>query len=557
MRLPLLCSLYRPRGWIRRGRVPATYHSAVCFLLLPLPPLSVISCLFVTILRSNLYYWVTDEAMVGFNNNAPLLSEPFNLEDFFPDDPPPAPARGDPLLTSAERDGLNSTLAQMTSENYGEQNFGEGLPTGDWLAVNGSMPPPNLLSLGTAFGIPQDLSGLQGNGFFPNIPPQNFATSNPPPVAFGLPSNPVTFATSASLMSATSPITTTAPSFIAPGAIAQLSPPHHHQHHHEQPIAESHAFQAAALLPNGVHHRSHSLQSEPSVPSGPHHRPNNSMGPPVGHLRHQPLSEFKQTSRRMSESTDEANQINTWGTWIFGDNRLARQSQPSPPNVPDLQYGTDQQFSNNNQPFVPQNEKDSSESMANDQLRYMKAVELSHSADNTRAPSPVFNGDGFNLKTRGPPKALNLEPSGHDAGRFRKSRSGDGDLDDEDEPQSAVSKASSRKRKPKGDGTDSPGADGLGSGKRRKSSAAVRRDNLTEEQKRSNHINSEKKRRKVIQVGFENLGVIVPGLTSGGNPSKSAMLETSVTFLQDLLQGNTRLRQQLAQMEQMGQMGPV
>lgn len=482
--------------------------------------------------------------MVGSNNTLPGPSLPpasFNFGEYLPEDPPPAPAPGNPLLTQTERDGLNNALAHMTSENYGEHNFGEGLPTADWTM------PPGLLGLGTAFGIPQDLDGLEGSNFYP---PPSFPTSNPPPSAFhGMPSTPGTFAAPASLMPATSPITTTAPAFIAPGAIAQLSPTHHH--HIEQPTFEPDVLEAATVLQNGVHQRSHSLQMEPSIPNGPHHRPNNSMGPPVGHLRHQPLGEFKQNARRMSESTDESNQTCTWNGWIFGANRISPPNQAIPP-VLDLQYGTDHQFNNNNQPFVPQNEKDTSESMANDQMRYMSAVELTHSAVTTRAPSPVFNGDAFNLKTRGPPKDLKIEPNGHDARRFRKSRSA-GD-DDEDEPQSAVSKTSGRKRKSKGDGTNSPGADGLGSGKRRKSSAAVRRDNLSEEQKRSNHINSEKKRRKVIQVGFENLGFIVPGLSAGGSPSKSAMLESSVAFLQELLLGNAHLDQQLEQMKQMEQM---
>ncbi|KAF3766350.1 hypothetical protein M406DRAFT_224803, partial [Cryphonectria parasitica EP155] len=63
---------------------------------------------------------------------------------------------------------------------------------------------------------------------------------------------------------------------------------------------------------------------------------------------------------------------------------------------------------------------------------------------------------------------------------------------------------------------------------------ASKRENLTEDQKRENHINSEKKRRKVISTGFENLGLIVPPPNTGIT-SKSAVLESTVLFLQELM----------------------
>lgn len=485
--------------------------------------------------------------MAGSSHD-PLGSEVFGADAFFPE-PPPAPARGaPPLLTDAEQMDITNSLANIASESYGEHNLGEGFTPGDWM--NSSMPP-ELFGLGTTFGIAQQLGGLTANNFYENAQSQNFPTTNPSPSAFKLaPTAPVTFASTSSLMSPAASIPTASPTYVPPGAITQASAIP--QHHDQQLAFEPDVLEAAALLQNGSHHRSHSMQSEPGFSNGSHHRPNNSMGPPVGHLRHQPLSEFKQDGRRLSQSqsNDEIAQQETWGAWIFGDNRIQPAPRTTQPVPQVLQYGTDQQFNRNNQPFVPRNKKESLESMENQHLRYMKAVELCHSNDTTRPPSPVFDPSAFNLKTRGPPKALKIESNGHDGGRFRKSRTGDDGLDEEEEPQSAVSKGSARKRKSKtlGDSTNSPGADGVvpGPGKRRKSSTAVRRDNLTEVQKRENHINSEKKRRKVIQVGFENLGVIVPGLGPGGNLSKSAMLETTVTFLQELLDGNKVLQEQLA-----------
>lgn len=411
--------------------------------------------------------------------------------------------------------------------------------------------PPELFGLGTTFGVAQQLGGLANNNLYPNAHSPNFTTTVPSPSAFKLePPSPANFVSTAPLMSPTTNIPTTSPNYMqSSGPTTAAVAQHDHQLGFEADVLE-----AAALLQNGSHHRSHSMHSESGLANNTHHRPNNSMGPPVGHLRHQALSEFKQDGRRMSQtqSNDEIAQQETWGAWIFGDNRIQSAPRAAQPVPQVLQYGTDQQFNRNNQPFVPQNKKESLESMESEHLRYMKAVELSHSTDTTRAPSPVFDPSAFNLKTRSQPKSLKIDSKTHESARSKKSRAGEDGLDEDEEPQSAVSKSSARKRKSKtgGDSTNSPGAEDAvsGQGKRRKSTAAVRRDNLTEVQKRENHINSEKKRRKVIQVGFENLGVIVPGLGLGGNLSKSAMLETTVAFLQELLDGNQALRDQLAQM---------
>ena len=78
------------------------------------------------------------------------------------------------------------------------------------------------------------------------------------------------------------------------------------------------------------------------------------------------------------------------------------------------------------------------------------------------------------------------------------------------------------------------------SGKKRKSSSAsqkAQRENLTEEQKRSNHILSEQKRRNLIKHGFEELHDLVPELRNGGL-SKSNVLMEAASFLEELIKGN-------------------
>ena len=74
------------------------------------------------------------------------------------------------------------------------------------------------------------------------------------------------------------------------------------------------------------------------------------------------------------------------------------------------------------------------------------------------------------------------------------------------------------------------------------------RENLTEEQKRNNHILSEQKRRNLIRQGFEDLCSLVPGLKGGGF-SKSAMLTQAADWLEELLRGNEVLKAQLSELK--------
>ncbi|KAI9804763.1 MAG: hypothetical protein M1825_001131 [Sarcosagium campestre] len=74
------------------------------------------------------------------------------------------------------------------------------------------------------------------------------------------------------------------------------------------------------------------------------------------------------------------------------------------------------------------------------------------------------------------------------------------------------------------------------------------RENLTEEQKRSNHILSEQKRRNLIKQGFDDLCELVPDLKGGGY-SKSAMLVQAADWLEELLRGNDTLRTILSSLD--------
>lgn len=83
------------------------------------------------------------------------------------------------------------------------------------------------------------------------------------------------------------------------------------------------------------------------------------------------------------------------------------------------------------------------------------------------------------------------------------------------------------------------------------SAAKPPRENLTDDQKRENHIRSEQKRRTLIKEGFDDLNELVPDLRAGGF-SKSAVLEMTAAFLSDLIDGNKELRDQLAKLKRGG-----
>ena len=76
-----------------------------------------------------------------------------------------------------------------------------------------------------------------------------------------------------------------------------------------------------------------------------------------------------------------------------------------------------------------------------------------------------------------------------------------------------------------------------------------KRQNLTEREKRQNHIRSEQKRRNQIKEGFANLSAMMPEAyaESSGN-SKCTILAKSVEWLTRLSDGNARLRAQLAKL---------
>ena len=69
---------------------------------------------------------------------------------------------------------------------------------------------------------------------------------------------------------------------------------------------------------------------------------------------------------------------------------------------------------------------------------------------------------------------------------------------------------------------------------------------LTAEQKKKNHIESEKKRREAIRAGFEKLADIIPGV-QGQARSEAVVLQAAVRYLRQQLDRKEELREQAYQ----------
>ena len=66
---------------------------------------------------------------------------------------------------------------------------------------------------------------------------------------------------------------------------------------------------------------------------------------------------------------------------------------------------------------------------------------------------------------------------------------------------------------------------------------------LTTEEKKRNHIESEKKRREAIRAGFEKLAAIIPGV-EGQARSEAVVLQAAVQYLRDQLNNKEGLHAQ-------------
>lgn len=273
-------------------------------------------------------------------------------------------------------------------------------------------------------------------------------------------------------------------------------------------------------------------------------------GAPVDHMRpsprnHVPLRHNSLPQRRHSPSTP----VDTLFTdMMFGSNQGINSQRPM--ETPELQWGSDANFARA-QGYVPP-EHESSELIEQKRLGALKVFSISESAATTRPPSPLGNGESSSVavaagNTNGHVKDERDADAPPAKRRKSKVKAKEEVEEDSNEISSIPPRTMAKKRnKSKADLRGAP--DGASPAqdttvKRRKSTANAGkqpRENLTDAQKRENHIRSEQKRRGAIKEGFDDLGEITPNLKGGGY-SKSTMLSIAGEWLENLLVGNEEL----------------
>ena len=201
-----------------------------------------------------------------------------------------------------------------------------------------------------------------------------------------------------------------------------------------------------------------------------------------------------------------------------------------------LHWGSDISFMD--QGYIAPPDQPDEETRTRELLNHLDCFEPT-SAANTRAPSPEHMS-GTNTQ-RADYHALEAEDSSQPRKRQRVIK--EDQLSDEDEM-----KLLSRKSRTPSNAKARRASTDTSRKVRIQPGSKTARENLSEEQKRTNHILSEQKRRNLIRQGFDDLCSLVPGLRSGGF-SKSAMLTQAADWLEDLLRGNEILQSQLADMK--------
>jgi hypothetical protein len=221
-------------------------------------------------------------------------------------------------------------------------------------------------------------------------------------------------------------------------------------------------------------------------------------------------------------------------------------------NVRTLRWGSDAGFVD--QGYLRPPEMPNVEEQTNTLLDHVTVLlpDDSTSATNTRATSPVRNPPENTNNPEwggvGDKNSPHFRQGGHNATetnlpprkRLKAKSQPDENSDDTGTPP--------RMKRPKSSGgKQRRGSSDLLS---RKPNNKAPRENLTEEQNRTNHILSEQKRRNLIKTGFDELCSLEPELRVGGF-SKSAVILQAADYLDEILKGNDILRQQLTQLKAM------
>jgi hypothetical protein len=332
----------------------------------------------------------------------------------------------------------------------------------------------------------------------------------------------------------------------------------HTNHPPIPPSTSADVLEAATLLQNGSAGRSHSVAD-----GALYQAPDMNLQPPNGRVRHQSLSQFPPSrsygGNHQRQSSDDFMRDTFYTSMVFGNPTETTVRQRNVHQKMDIRWGSDASFGTP-QGFLAPGHQHADAEVERAQINSLESAfkldsEDGTHADNSHATSPI---SAFRPPRR-TKSDTQLDDEAEDSRPRKRRKSKFQDEVDEDDDVSNPHLPGLKKRKSTSKKDKEP-ADSEPGHKRRKSTAAsaaaaaaaaagkALRENLTEDQKRENHIRSEQKRRTLIREGFEDLGELVPGLRGGGF-SKSAVLIMAADWLEDLLQGNETLKTKLNEME--------
>lgn len=427
--------------------------------------------------------------------NIDLPQDSFDSTSNYPFPSPPSAAPGPSLLDDSESKYLESFFDNVNSEHFDFNMFTNG-PDAAESGFGWDELPPTFMGTTSSYGQQPHLSSHdQPEVNFDNLPPAPHTNhTNPPP-----------------------PSTTSAE-----------------------------VLAAATVLQNGAAGRSQSF-AESSIL-----RPEMPLRQTNGHVRPQSISQYPPPRPYAAQNEPPSNDYmrdNFYADMVFGNPesnpaRLRNANQKL-----DIRWGSDASFGTP-QGFMAPHNHDTVNEVEKAQLHCInQAFKIDHdnfSAENSRPSSPAT---AFRQPRKTESNSNLVEGGNSRPKKRRKSKIPDDRGEENESPTPPIPEPKKRKTIKKEKDVDAE----LGH-KRRKSTAAniaagkAARENLTEDQKRENHIRSEQKRRTLIREGFEDLGELVPGLRGGGF-SKSAVLIMAADWLEDLLQGNEVLRERLERME--------
>ncbi|MCJ1325857.1 hypothetical protein MMC10_002520 [Thelotrema lepadinum] len=203
-----------------------------------------------------------------------------------------------------------------------------------------------------------------------------------------------------------------------------------------------------------------------------------------------------------------------------------------------LGFGSDSSFANHH--YAPPPGTENIDVVEGRLLETLNSFQPSHSVTNTQPSSPVTT-----KRKRTLPDSFSVVPI--DASPSEDQPNNSELLDARVELQSARDASSPESRKKAKMTQNRSSSPARNQAQRRRSRVTEpKRQNLTEKEKKENHIRSEQKRRNQIKEGFASLLTLMPeGSVEGSSNSKCIVLAKAVDWLTDLRSGNEKLRSQL------------